>query len=409
MAAMNRITGLVSMLALSGACYSGSDAPIGAGADMRNVDLNGPVLNGPIVQGPIVQGAVIQGIILNGPIVQGPIVQGPIVQGPIVQSPVLQGVQVNGPIVQGPIVQGPIVQGTVFSGVVLENGEEVPISGEDFIGSEWDLRLAQLDEEGNEEIEEFVLRIDDMYAAEEDEDVFLYDVVYRPKSGGNWTSICPNGTPEGAPAMPLTGYWNLETGDRVDDPNVFVFACTNAVLAKCVLWGYKPWDTSTKCTGKGKNKKCEQVSLAPYHQTCTRMARADYCGDGTPWTVDGTAIDVRDILDPPVQFETTDWKIEAEWNPDGAYCLDDLRNQALKDQGLWPTCFLNNKGKKIKTGDCGSLKNDRALMYSTHDNGQGDDDDDHHGHHHDHGNHHGNGNDHGHGGHNHHGHNHHGH
>ena len=386
MASMGRITVLVSMLGLSGACYGGSDAP--ADTELRKVELNGPVLNGPILQGPILQGPILQGVILNGPILQGPILQGPILQGPILQGPILQGVVLNGPILQGPILQGPILQGTSFEGVVLKNGQEVPASGEDFIGAEWDLKVGQIDEEGNELVEDYILRFDAIYPSDEFDDVLLYEISHRPKAGGAWMPLCPDGTAEGAPAIPLHNYWNLENGDRVDDENVITFACKNAVLAKCVLFGYKPWQTATKCTGSGKKKKCNEVPLTEFHQTCTRMARADYCGDGTPWTVEGTAVDLLDILDPAVQSPTTDWKIEAEWNPDGAYCLDDLRNPELRQQGVWPTCFLNNKGKKIKKGDCGSLKNDRAMMYSTF-NDHADEDDDDHGHCHDHG--HGNG------------------
>ena len=38
------------------------------------------------------------------------------------------------------------------------------------------------------------------------------------------------------------------------------------------------------------------MSLASYHQACTRMARADYCGDGTSHTQDGTWIEYYDKL-----------------------------------------------------------------------------------------------------------------
>jgi len=361
-----RITVLVSMLGLSGACYVGSDAP--ADTELRNIELNGPVLNGPILQGPILQGPILQGVILNGPILQGPILQGPILQGPILQGPILQGVVLNGPILQGPILQGPILQGTEFQGVVIKDGQEVPANGEDFEGSEWDLRVGQIDEEGNELVEEYTLRFDAIYPSDEFDDVLMYEISHRPKAGGTWMPLCPDGTPEGAPAIPLHNYWNLENGDRIDDENVITFACKNAVLAKCVLYGYRPWATGSKCKNadKGKHKKCEDVPLTEYHQACTRMARADYCGDGTAWTVEGTAIDVKDLLYPPVQEPTTDWAIEAEWNPDGAYCLNDLRNPELRAQQAWPQCFLNDKGKKIKKNNCGALKNERALMYSTY-------------------------------------------
>ena len=52
-------------------------------------------------------------------------------------------------------------------------------------------------------------------------------------------------------------------------------------IAKCVLWGYRPWATYNG------------TPLAQYHQACTRMVRADYCGTGTSYTVTGNRISVE--------------------------------------------------------------------------------------------------------------------
>lgn len=66
------------------------------------------------------------------------------------------------------------------------------------------------------------------------------------------------------------------------------------------------------------------ASLWEYHQACVRAIRADYGGDGTGHTRDGTLVDIADRLgiqrpepDPPgraLQFE-------AAWGPDGAVCV----------------------------------------------------------------------------------------
>ncbi|MCB9569768.1 MAG: hypothetical protein H6710_21550 [Myxococcales bacterium] len=111
--------------------------------------------------------------------------------------------------------------------------------------------------------------------------------------------------------------------DRRSDrrSTVFTFACTTGVLAHCTEWGYRPWAEAELCKNgkKGKKgKKCETVQLTDYHQTCTRMARADYCGDGVSWTADGTALDIWDDLSPQIQGRFLDWTTEAEWTPDGA-------------------------------------------------------------------------------------------
>ena len=47
-----------------------------------------------------------------------------------------------------------------------------------------------------------------------------------------------------------------------------------------------------------------------------RMIRADYCGDGTSWTVNGRTIDLYDGLG--INVDTSAWTFEAEWTPSGA-------------------------------------------------------------------------------------------
>ena len=87
--------------------------------------------------------------------------------------------------------------------------------------------------------------------------------------------------------------------------------CRGAVLAKCTEFGYRRWATATRCSlGSG----CSDVALAPIHQACTRMMRADYCGDGMPNTVDGHPIDIYDALGVNVEEEPK-WKFEADKYP----------------------------------------------------------------------------------------------
>ena len=265
-------------------------------------------------------------------------------------------VEFNNTQLQGVQLQGVQLQGTAFSGTQVINGELVTRSGEELIGAELSLAI-----EADGSNETFVLRFDNIYPDPKWDDVSLYEISYRPIGSDAWTDLCAGGVP----AIPLSNYWDHASGDRIDDPNVATFACTNAVLAKCVEWGYRPWAEATRCKdwdSKKKKKGCTEVSLQDYHQACTRMARADYCGDGTPWTVPGTAIDIYDHLNPQIEAMATDWTIEAEWTPEGAYCLNDIRQQAWKQQGLYPACFLNKYGKPKKYGDCGSLKHHRALL-----------------------------------------------
>jgi hypothetical protein len=347
-------------MVLGSACDSGSDG--GEQIEERMGVLNDTVLQGPglVLQGP---GLVLQGpgLVLQGP---GLVLQGP---GLVLQGPglVLQGVDFQGPglVLQGPglVLQGPglVLQGTEFAGTFVKDGVTYELSGMDFIGAEFDLRLTAI-VNGQQVVEEVILRINNITVSEQQDDVLVYDLTYRPKNSSNgWLPYCGANH---VPAVPLKNYWDGETGDRIDDPNVVTFACTNAVLAKCTLWGYKPWATADKCDPKdkkNKGKKCDEVSLTDHHQACTRMARADYCGDGTPATVDGTLIDIWDNLAPPVQTKFTDWKLEAEWTPEGASCLNYVRHPEFG----YPACFLK-KGKAINK--CGKTPMSDSLTFNAY-------------------------------------------
>src|SRR5439155_11394993 len=129
---------------------------------------------------------------------------------------------------------------------------------------------------------------------------------------------------DGAPivAIALRGTWIYTTGApdggaRVADPTKFTFACRGAALAKCAEWGYKPWVTIRKC---GSGGACTTTSLEAHHQTCTRMVRADYCGDGNSWTLAGTQIAYFDGI-PIYSDAQPSWHFGAEWSPDGALCV----------------------------------------------------------------------------------------
>jgi hypothetical protein len=69
------------------------------------------------------------------------------------------------------------------------------------------------------------------------------------------------------------------------------------------------------------------------HWTCTRVARADYCGNGVEHTHDGTLINVWDKLPRPIQSRafSPGMLFEAGWNTGGAVCLS--RARWLLDDG----------------------------------------------------------------------------
>jgi hypothetical protein len=158
-------------------------------------------------------------------------------------------------------------------------------------------------------------------------DVILYEVSYESAQGSQpLCGLDENGLPR--LAIPLSGYWRLQEGTPlggtwIDEPDAFTFACTDYVLAKCVLAGYKPWKRVLACApGQG----CALTTLRAHHQACTRALRADYCGDGYAHTTDGVEVAFDDALE--VHVDDTGWPVEAEWGPDGAICVQGPRIDA---------------------------------------------------------------------------------
>jgi hypothetical protein len=140
---------------------------------------------------------------------------------------------------------------------------------------------------------------------------FLYTV--ERLDGAQWVAGCPVGPDGDRAAIPLAAEWD-ENGNRTDDSSMFTLACTSGAIAKCYRWGYRPW-----VTGRG--------DLVAMHWTCTRLARADYCGNGTSYTYDGHLIDVWDNLTPQIQFQAAvPGNFDAGWNTSGATCIS---------QGSW--------------------------------------------------------------------------
>jgi hypothetical protein len=158
-------------------------------------------------------------------------------------------------------------------------------------------------------------------------DVFGYRVWFETQEG--FEPLCGfDDEGEAALAIPLAGRWDFSEGtatggSHIDDPWAFTFACDGYVIAKCVLAGYKPWGRTKTCH---KGEGCIIGDLAEHHQACTRALRADYFGDGTPHTSDGTVINLYDDLG--VRDDLDDWPFEAEWDAEGARCVAAPRDPA---------------------------------------------------------------------------------
>jgi hypothetical protein len=161
----------------------------------------------------------------------------------------------------------------------------------------------------------------------------------NPEVWGPWQDACTDGADNPAKAILLKGDWASPTYSRVtgtDAEQRTTWACRGAALAKCVEWGYHP-----EASHAG-------ALLADHHQACTRMVRADYCGNGEHHTENGTPIDVGDSLG--IQRHESEWPIEAAWGPNGALCLNDprktywSRSEAVAACGSTPSCDANGNG-----------------------------------------------------------------
>jgi hypothetical protein len=133
-------------------------------------------------------------------------------------------------------------------------------------------------------------------------------VIEYQDARGDWRSLCPDEYP-GAMAIPGSFAINakdkgpVSNGDYEFSTERFMFSCRQGVAAKCVDWGYPPWERAG--------------TMAAYFQACTRMARADYCGTGHSRTIEGTMINYGDLGDSPViaLAHVRGFVPEAVWGP----------------------------------------------------------------------------------------------
>jgi len=137
-------------------------------------------------------------------------------------------------------------------------------------------------------------------------------------------------------ALGMTGPYALHTllfeGDRIDatrkldtgvDPTWINFGVAGTALAKLALTGH---------TEASLNAGAFETTLAE-RQAMLKLLVADYCGDGTPFTVAGQPLNWRDdrgtmsltalAAQPPLPLV-----LEARWTEAGAACLDQPRVDA---------------------------------------------------------------------------------
>jgi hypothetical protein len=155
----------------------------------------------------------------------------------------------------------------------------------------------------------------------------LYALSEQTGPSGEWENVCKPDPDGHRFAFPLAGSFAADGRYRHEDGRILI-TCTGGAEAKCIRFGYKPWDHLP-----------DGRSLEPYYQACVRAVRADYCGDGVGHTRDGTLIDIFDHVGIEVDQSVPGIRFEAAFNPDGAVCVNETRLPHVFDRAsLSATC-----------------------------------------------------------------------
>jgi hypothetical protein len=209
-----------------------------------------------------------------------------------------------------------------------------------------------------------------------------WQYVIQQLEGKRYVPACDDPAPvvplQDPPESPIRSYamagtWSA-AGGFFPAANVVSFACKTAVVGKCVMWGYgldRQWPTTT-LHGAASSAGPEDML-----QTCTRMARADYCGTGLPNTLDGTPIQIDTpfaplTLDPAFPFEAA-WTgaaaIRGRLSPRPVVCLSKLRWSTLPLGGTCPLTIpdprRDGKGKFCEDMSELELEQRGAHLYSS--------------------------------------------
>ena len=200
--------------------------------------------------------------------------------------------------------RGLVLDASLQGSTLVGHAGQTALSGADFVGASFVATLGS-------GLPTLVRITGHGYADAPNADLDLYNVEWLAP-GGHWRAMCIDDDDAPEPATALYGYWDYTEGTatggaKTESTHKITFACQSGAIYKCIDWGYRPWESANG------------TSLSAYHQACTRMTRADYCGDGVSHTVDGAWIGIYD--NAGIQLDDASWQFEAQWNEDGATCI----------------------------------------------------------------------------------------
>ncbi|MCB9749446.1 MAG: hypothetical protein H6713_05490 [Myxococcales bacterium] len=112
---------------------------------------------------------------------------------------------------------------------------------------------------------------------------------YRVKPGTTWDDACRDGYDNPTKGILVRYVFDEDTGEILDTPTDGTsWACRGTAMGKCIEWAWHPDDSGTDRFTNDTN-----VSFYDIYRACTRMVRADYNGNGTHHTQNGTPIDIE--------------------------------------------------------------------------------------------------------------------
>ena len=131
---------------------------------------------------------------------------------------------------------------------------------------------------------------------------------------GSFSPVCAPGPDGRTQGFPLAGK-TLPNGTLdTRDASGFELACTAGAQAKCARYGYVPWASAP-----------DGSSLQPAHAACVQMLRADYTGNGSASTHEGTQVGITDRWNLRALEAREGHPFEAGWDAQGAVCVHHVR------------------------------------------------------------------------------------
>jgi hypothetical protein len=203
-----------------------------------------------------------------------------------------------------------------------------PLTGAGVVGSTWTGHVL-----GGADL---TLRVDDaVQDSGVNSDIWMYKM--SVSIAGRWTPLCVDASGAQLRADTVRGTWNLAEGVARGgaysaSATDFTVACRGSAIAKCLELGYKAWTGHTRVLA-----------------ACVRALRADYCGDGKSYTVDGTLVNIFDI--GRIEPDGMTWTPEAEWTANGASCVSAEQNtRFFQTVHQRPSCFGSTLRPKVSCG-----------------------------------------------------------